>query len=94
MIYVTHDQVEAMGMADRIAVMSEGVLQQYDPPDVIYNRPNNTFVARFVGSVLINMVAAQYNGGGTVTALAEGSRPVPLAEGQDAGLRARSTATA
>jgi multiple sugar transport system ATP-binding protein len=91
MIYVTHDQVEAMGMADRIAVMSEGVLQQYDPPDVIYNRPNNTFVARFVGSVLINMVAAQYDGGGTVTPVAEGSRPVSLAEGPDAGLRARPT---
>ena len=52
MVYVTHDQVEAMGMADRIAVMSKGVLQQYGSPDDLYNRPANLFVARFVGSVL------------------------------------------
>jgi multiple sugar transport system ATP-binding protein len=90
MIYVTHDQVEAMGMADRIAVMSQGVLQQYDSPDDIYNRPNNTFVARFVGSVLINMVAARSDGAGTVTPAAEGSRPVAVAEGADAAIRGRS----
>ena len=46
MVYVTHDQVEAMGMADHIAVMNLGVLQQYGTPLEIYDRPSNTFVAR------------------------------------------------
>ena len=71
MVYVTHDQVEAMGMADRIAVMSQGVLQQYGSPDDLYNRPANLFVARFVGSVLMNILPARYeraNGAATVTA--------------------------
>jgi ABC-type sugar transport system ATPase subunit len=56
MVYVTHDQVEAMGMADRIAVMDRGVLQQYGSPDDLYNRPANTFVAGFVGSTRINFL--------------------------------------
>jgi multiple sugar transport system ATP-binding protein len=56
MVYVTHDQVEAMGMADRIAVMSRGVLQQYGTPDDLYNRPANTFVAGFVGSTRVNFL--------------------------------------
>ncbi len=56
MMYVTHDQVEAMGMADRIAVMDRGVLQQYGTPDDLYNRPANTFVAGFVGSTRINFL--------------------------------------
>ena len=57
MVYVTHDQVEAMGMADRIAVMDRGRLQQYGSPDDLYERPANTFVARFIGSVLNNFIA-------------------------------------
>jgi multiple sugar transport system ATP-binding protein len=56
MVYVTHDQVEAMGMADRIAVMDRGVLQQYGTPDDLYNRPANAFVAGFVGSTRINFL--------------------------------------
>ena len=48
-IYVTHDQVEAMTMADRIAVMSAGILQQIDSPQNLYNKPNNLFVAGFIG---------------------------------------------
>jgi multiple sugar transport system ATP-binding protein len=55
-IYVTHDQMEAMTMADRIAVMSGGVLQQVGTPDDIYNRPANTFVAGFVGSPAMNFL--------------------------------------
>ncbi|MBV9196743.1 MAG: ABC transporter ATP-binding protein [Solirubrobacterales bacterium] len=58
MIYVTHDQVEAMSMADRIAVMDQGVLQQYATPMEVYERPANTFVARFVGSNPINFLPA------------------------------------
>src|SRR5947208_2677637 len=58
MVYVTHDQVEAMSMADRIAVMSLGVLQQYGTPDEIYNAPENRFVAGFVGSTQMNFLPA------------------------------------
>ena len=60
MVYVTHDQVEAMSMADKIAVMNLGELQQYGTPDEIYNRPANRFVANFVGSVLINFLPCRY----------------------------------
>jgi multiple sugar transport system ATP-binding protein len=58
MVYVTHDQVEAMGMADRIAVMNLGELQQFGSPLEIYNSPANTFVAGFVGSTRINFLPA------------------------------------
>jgi multiple sugar transport system ATP-binding protein len=58
MVYVTHDQVEAMSMADRIAVMNLGVLQQFGAPLEIYNHPVNTFVAGFVGSTQINFLPA------------------------------------
>lgn len=54
-IYVTHDQVEAMSMADRVAVMSAGVLQQVGTPVEIYERPKNVFVAGFIGSPPMNM---------------------------------------
>ena len=63
MVYVTHDQVEAMGMADRIAVMNQGELQQYGSPDDLYERPANTFVARFIGSVLNNFLPVRYADG-------------------------------
>src|SRR6187549_3855827 len=57
-VYVTHDQVEAMTMGDRIAVMSQGVLQQIGTPVDVYTRPANTFVATFIGSPAMNMVEA------------------------------------
>ena len=60
MIYVTHDQVEAMSMADRIAVMYCGQLYQWGSPDDVYNRPVNTFVARFIGSPNMNFVDCAY----------------------------------
>jgi multiple sugar transport system ATP-binding protein len=60
MIYVTHDQVEAMSMADKIAVMDFGVLQQFGTPDEIYNSPVNTFVANFIGSPSMNFVQCAY----------------------------------
>ncbi len=56
MIYVTHDQIEAMTLADRIAVMRGGVIQQFDAPQVIYNRPVNRFVAGFLGSPGMNFL--------------------------------------
>ena len=58
MVYVTHDQLEAMSMADRIAVMDQGYLQQYGTPLEIYNRPINSFVARFIGSPSMNLLRA------------------------------------
>ncbi len=55
-VYVTHDQVEAMTMADRIAIMSDGRLQQVGPPQAVYERPANLFVASFIGSPPMNTV--------------------------------------
>ena len=55
-LYVTHDQVEAMTMGHRIAVMSNGLLQQVAPPDELYSRPANAFVARFLGSPGMNLL--------------------------------------
>lgn len=61
-IYVTHDQVEAMTMGDRVAVMKGGVLQQVDTPQNLYNRPDNVFVAAFIGSPSMNLHEAVLNG--------------------------------
>jgi multiple sugar transport system ATP-binding protein len=57
-IYVTHDQVEAMTMGDRVAVLKKGELQQIDAPQTLYDHPNNLFVAGFIGSPSMNMVEA------------------------------------
>ena len=57
-IYVTHDQIEAMTMGDRVAVMRKGELQQVAPPQELYDRPVNLFVAGFIGSPTMNMVEA------------------------------------
>ena len=57
-IYVTHDQVEAMTMGDRVAVMRSGVLQQVDHPQVLYSHPDNLFVAAFIGSPAMNLYEA------------------------------------
>ncbi|MCC6223124.1 MAG: ABC transporter ATP-binding protein [Thermoleophilia bacterium] len=59
MIYVTHDQVEAMAMADHIAIMDLGKLQQYGTPNEVYNSPANRFVAHFVGSTTMNFLATE-----------------------------------
>jgi len=63
-IYVTHDQVEAMTMGDRIAVMNLGVLQQVGTPEELYENPSNMFVAGFIGSPAMNLVPAQTVGAG------------------------------
>ncbi|MEM0482472.1 MAG: ABC transporter ATP-binding protein [Nitrososphaerota archaeon] len=57
-VYVTHDQAEAMAMADKIAVMNRGKVQQYADPNTIYSRPANAFVATFIGSPPMNMIKA------------------------------------
>jgi multiple sugar transport system ATP-binding protein len=62
-MYVTHDQVEAMTMGDRVAVMRAGVLQQCDHPQVLYDRPDNLFVAAFIGSPAMNLYEASVGEG-------------------------------
>jgi multiple sugar transport system ATP-binding protein len=66
MLYVTHDQVEAMTMGHRVAVLRDGRLQQCGPPRELYNRPANLFVAGFIGSPAMNLLPAHMNGDGVV----------------------------
>jgi multiple sugar transport system ATP-binding protein len=63
-VYVTHDQVEAMTMGDRVAVLRGGLLQQFDTPKMLYERPRNIFVAAFIGSPSINLTFAEVDAGG------------------------------
>src|SRR5205823_942165 len=65
-VYVTHDQVEAMTMGDRVAVMKLGVLQQVDTPLKLYDKPANLFVAGFIGSPQMNLLEGVAAGDGTV----------------------------
>lgn len=66
-IYVTHDQLEAMTLATKICLMNKGVVQQYDPPLKVYNRPSNVFVADFVGNPTMNLIDAKaYDKGGDI----------------------------
>jgi multiple sugar transport system ATP-binding protein len=76
-LYVTHDQVEAMTMGDRIAVLNGGVLQQYGPPQELYTSPVNLFVARFIGSPEMNLYTAALDESG---ALVLGSQRISLGE--------------
>ncbi len=62
-IYVTHDQIEAMTLADRVVVMSKGIVQQVGTPTEIYDTPANTFVASFIGSPAMNLVEGEMTGG-------------------------------
>jgi multiple sugar transport system ATP-binding protein len=62
MVYVTHDQIEALTLADRIAVMRGGIIQQLAAPQEIYNRPSNLFVAGFIGSPSMNMIKGAVQG--------------------------------
>ncbi len=71
MVYVTHDQIEALTLADRIAVMNGGVIQQLDEPKTIYNRPANLFVAGFIGCPAMNFLPGATVDGGRAFALAE-----------------------
>jgi multiple sugar transport system ATP-binding protein len=83
MIYVTHDQVEAMSMAEKIAIMDQGRLQQYGSPDEVYNRPANRFVAQFVGSTIMNFLPVQLvdeNGSLQLRAAVPDARPIMLDE--------------
>jgi multiple sugar transport system ATP-binding protein len=91
-IYVTHDQTEAMGLADRIAVMHKGVIEQIDQPQVLYERPATRFVGGFVGSPPMNFIDMTVIAG--TAKLGAFSAPVPIRGGQitakkiTAGIRA------
>jgi len=77
-LYVTHDQVEAMTMGDRVAVLRAGVLQQCDKPQALYDNPNNLFVAAFIGSPAMNLFEAQITDGATAVVI--GSQRIELPE--------------
>jgi multiple sugar transport system ATP-binding protein len=87
-LYVTHDQVEAMTMADRVAVMRGGVLQQFDTPDEVYAHPDNLFVASFIGSPAMNLVEAVIERAGDVLMCQLGDQTLSLS---DTPLTARSS---
>ena len=80
-VYVTHDQIEAMTMATKIAVMNGGVIQQFGTPDEIYERPANLFVAGFIGSPAMNLQAARRSSG------ARRHRSAPNGDGDPLDLR-------
>ena len=67
MVYVTHDQVEAMTMADRIVVLKEGVIEQVGTPLELYDRPRNAFVAGFIGSPSMNLLSGKVDRQSVVT---------------------------
>jgi multiple sugar transport system ATP-binding protein len=74
-VYVTHDQIEAMTMATRIAVMDAGVIQQFDTPDTVYDKPANLFVAGFIGAPAMNRITGRiFRTNGRLTALLEDPR--------------------
>jgi multiple sugar transport system ATP-binding protein len=75
-LYVTHDQVEAMTMGDRVAVLRAGVLQQCDKPQALYDNPNNLFVAAFIGSPAMNLFEAQITEGASAVVI--GSQRIEL----------------
>jgi multiple sugar transport system ATP-binding protein len=89
-VYVTHDQVEAMTMGDRVAVLKEGVLQQVDTPRNLYARPRNEFVAGFIGSPAMNLVPVPLAEGGAVLA----GHAVPLPRTALAALAEEGSRTA
>lgn len=87
MIYVTHDQVEAMTLATRIAVMQGGVIQQFDDPQTIYDKPANLFVARFMGSPPMNAIPANLSvSGNSLAAVIGGGTALRLPQAAE-GLR-------
>ncbi len=82
-IYVTHDQVEAMSMSDRIAVLHEGRFQQIGTPDEIYNRPANRFVAEFIGQPPMNILEAKLSRANGAACIEIGSIQFPLRQHED-----------
>ncbi|WP_168879890.1 ABC transporter ATP-binding protein [Rhizobium sp. P28RR-XV] len=82
-IYVTHDQIEAMTMADRIVVMRDGYVEQIGSPLELYDRPANLFVAGFIGSPGMNLIRGKICSTGALEFVADGGGRLPLPEGLD-----------
>jgi len=94
-IYVTHDQIEAMTLADRVVVMNKGAFQQVGTPTEIYDRPSNTFVAGFIGSPAMNLVDGEIAGGVfTAPGIRVGGLDPSVAGGVTLGFRAEDVAMA
>ena len=85
MVYVTHDQLEAMTMSDRIAVMHDGLLQQFGAPKEVYETPANLFVASFIGSPGMNLVKGELRAAGSGLAFVGGDLSLPVAHGGATG---------
>jgi multiple sugar transport system ATP-binding protein len=77
-IYVTHDQIEAMTMADKIVVMHDGVVEQFGSPLELYDRPANVFVAGFIGSPAMNFITGRLEGGEPPTLVTASGVTIPL----------------
>jgi multiple sugar transport system ATP-binding protein len=91
-VYVTHDQVEAMSMGDRIGVMKQGGIEQIGTPDEVYNHPASLFVAGFVGSPAMNFLPAEYQDGANPTLhLAGGAFALPVDAQWASAIRERAT---
>ncbi|GAB6099785.1 sn-glycerol-3-phosphate ABC transporter ATP-binding protein UgpC [Halanaerocella petrolearia] len=90
-VYVTHDQVEAMTLADRIVVLKDGVVQQIDDPITLYNEPNNMFVAGFIGSPAMNFLDAQIEEQGDDLVVAGNGFEVTIPEDMSQAMKALQT---
>jgi multiple sugar transport system ATP-binding protein len=77
-VYVTHDQVEAMTMGQRIAIMDRGILQQVDAPQAVYDKPANLFVARFIGNPPMNTIEGDLVGSGVDASVRLDGQSIPL----------------
>jgi len=77
-VYVTHDQIEAMTMADKIVVMRDGIIEQMGTPLELYDRPGNTFVAGFIGSPAMNLIEGRVRQNGSLFVEAENGTRLPL----------------
>ncbi|WP_422368049.1 ABC transporter ATP-binding protein [Pelagibius sp.] len=86
MVYVTHDQIEAMTLGDRIVVMSEGVIQQQGSPEELFKTPANRFVAGFIGSPTMNFLEAELTAAGDVLSVQGNGFTLPLADALKARL--------
>jgi ABC-type sugar transport system ATPase subunit len=89
MLYVTHDQVEAMTLGDRVAVLDQGVLQQVAPPADLYARPANVFVASFIGNPPMNVFPARLDAAGGDVVLHVGGQALRLPDDGRGALASR-----
>ena len=83
-IYVTHDQIEAMTLADRIVIMKDGLIEQVGTPDEVYRRPNNIFVASFIGTPAMNFIE------GKVSNVSKGSSMIMLEDQKSIKLKGKN----